>query len=101
MAVLKKHQYHDLVNVNFSENYTCVVQDAVLSYRLDAVQSYHWNATSVTVHPFLCYHHDPGECLQHKCYVIISEHTEHDTVAVLLFQRKLIQFLTETFYPCS
>eukprot|EP00731_Ephydatia_muelleri_P027646 Em0019g519a len=40
---------------------------------------------------------NPGGSLQHKCYVIISEHTEHDTVAVHLFQRKLIQFLTETF----
>ena len=111
MAVLKKLQYHDfiakvqsnfildiksnlrsneyLVIADFSENYTCVVQDAV--------QSYHWHATSVTVHPFLCYYQDPGGSLQHKCYVIISEHTEHDTVAVHLFQRKLIQFLTETF----
>ena len=59
------------------------------------MQYYHWNATSV--HPFLCYYQDPGGSLQHKCYVIISEHTEHDTVAVHLFKKKLIQFLTETF----
>ena len=34
----------------------------------------------------LHYYQDPGGSLQHKCYVIISEHTEHDTVAVHLFQ---------------
>ena len=31
---------------DFSENYTCIVQDAI--------QSYHWNAKHVTIHPFLC-----------------------------------------------
>ena len=70
--------------------YTCVIQDAL--------QSYHWHATSVTDHPFYAIIKIQVEaCSTNLCYVIISEHTEHDTVAVHLFHRKLIQFLTETF----
>ena len=36
-----------LVIADFSENYKCIVQDAV--------QSYHWNSMYATIHPFLCY----------------------------------------------
>ena len=111
IAMLKKLKYHDyiakqqssfvnelkenlksdeyLVIADFSENYTCIVQDAI--------QSYHWHSTHVTIHPFLCYYQDKNGHLLHKCYVIISESTEHDTIAVHLFQKKLVQYLTDTF----
>ena len=78
-----------LVITDFSENYSCVCQDAT--------QSFHWNKLQATIHPFLAYYHDEEGNLQHKCYIIISECTKHDTIAVHLFQKNLIQFLTDTF----
>lgn len=45
-----------------------------------------------TVHPFVCYFKEQGE-LHHLCFVIISESTQHDVIAVHLFQKKLIEFL--------
>ena len=76
-----------LVIADFSENYTCIVQDAI--------QSYHWHASQATVHPFMCYYKDSDGQLLNRCYIIIAESTVHDTVSVHLFQKKLITFLTE------
>ena len=75
-----------VVIADFSENFSFVVQDEV--------QSFHWNNTSATVHPFVCYYRDKGE-LKSTCYVIISESTQYDTIAVHLFQRKLVDFLAQ------
>ena len=50
-----------------------------------------------TIHPFLCYYRDGNGNVLSKCYLVISECTKHDTVAVHQFQRKLIDFLTATF----
>ena len=72
--------------VIFSENYMCIVQDEI--------QSYHWHSTHVTIHPFLLLLN--GHLL-HKCYVIICESTEHDTIAVHVFEKKLVQCLKDTF----
>ena len=73
-----------LIIADFSENYSFVVQDEI--------QSFHWNNRSATVHPFVCYFKEQGE-LHHLCFVIISESTQHDVIAVHLFQKKLIEFL--------
>ena len=111
VKALKKLQYHDfiakmqanyvseakenlgpnecLVFADFSENYSCVCQDAV--------QAFHWNKVQATIHPFLCYYRDGSGNVLSKCYLVISECTKHDTVAVHQFQRKLIDFLTATF----
>lgn len=37
-----------LVLGDFAENFTCIVQHAI--------QSYHWNNTQATVHPFVVYY---------------------------------------------
>ena len=42
----------------------------------------------------MCYSREKGE-LCHLCYIIISESTQHDTVAVHMFQKKLITLLTK------
>ena len=111
MAALKKLQLHDFIAKNqakflaykkenltsgefiviadFSENYSFVVQDEV--------QSFHWNNLQATVHPFLCYYKNTDGKLDSVCFCIISENKEHDTIAVHLFQRKLVSFLTEHF----
>ena len=75
---LKEGEY--LVIANFSENYSFVVQDEI--------QSFHQNNGSATIHPFVCYYKDKGE-LSHLCFIIISESTQHDVIAVHLFQNKL------------
>ena len=74
-----------LVIADFSENYSFVVQDEV--------QSFHWNNGSATIHPFVCYYVAEGT-LNTLCYVVISECNQHDTIAVHLFQRKLLDFIT-------
>ena len=74
-----------LVVGDFSENYSFIVQDAV--------QGYHWTNSQATLHPFVFYWKDQNKELQHSSYVVISECNNHDTVAVHLFQRHLIEHL--------
>lgn len=74
------------VIADFSENYSFVVQDEI--------QAFHWNNGSATIHPFVCHYIKEGK-LTKLCYIVISQSTQHDTVAVHLFQRKLLEFLTE------
>lgn len=69
-----------LVLADFSENFSFVVQDEI--------QSFHWNNSSATIHPFVCYSTHGS-----LCYMIISECEQHDVCAVHLFQRKLVDFL--------
>ena len=77
-----------LVCADSSENYAFVLQDAA--------QSFHWNNAQATLHPFVIYYKesDSGE-LQHLNFVVISDCMNHDTIAVHLFQRKLISFLKQ------
>jgi hypothetical protein len=76
-----------LVVGDFAENYSFVLQDAA--------QSFHWNNLQATIHPFICYYTDAtNESTKHVSFVVVSESNTHDTVAVHLFQRVLIAFLT-------
>ena len=75
-----------LVTADFSENYAFILQDAA--------QGCHWNNSQATIHPFVAYyiHVDSGE-LCHLSYVVISDCLRHYTVAVYLFQKRLITYL--------
>ncbi|GBM52467.1 hypothetical protein AVEN_36318-1 [Araneus ventricosus] len=73
---------------DFSENYSFVLQDEA--------QSYHWNSSQATVHPFVVYFTEENT-LQHYRFIIISERLEHNTVAAYLFQQRLIDFLKLKF----
>ena len=77
-----------LVTCDFSENYAFILQDAP--------QGFHWNNAQATLHPFVCYYMD-SNTLKHVNVVVISDCLKHDTVAVHLFQRKLINFLKSYF----
>eukprot|EP00731_Ephydatia_muelleri_P007530 Em0003g1778a len=68
-----------IVIADFSENYSFVVQDEV--------QSFHWNNLQATIHPFLCYYKNSDGKLDSVCFTIISENTDHDIIAVHLFQQ--------------
>ena len=75
-----------VVQADFSENYAFILQDSV--------QGFHWNNSQATVHPFVVnYNHSQKE--HHISFVVISDCLQHDTVAVYLFQKKLIMFLKE------
>ena len=65
-----------LVKGDFSENYKIIVQDES--------QSFHWNNTQVTLHPFVCYFRDTDNNIKHVSYVPISECNKHDTTAVYI-----------------
>ncbi|KAL5490948.1 hypothetical protein EMCRGX_G016154 [Ephydatia muelleri] len=78
-----------IVIADFSENYSFVVQDEV--------QSFHWNKLQATIHPFLCCYKNSDGKLDSVCFTIISENTDHDIIAVHLFQRKLVSFLSDHF----
>eukprot|EP00731_Ephydatia_muelleri_P033645 Em0034g27a len=74
-----------IVMGDFSENYSFIIQDAV--------QGYHWNNDQATIHPFVVYYTNQG-VLQSLNFVVISNCLVHDSVAVHLFVRKLLEFLT-------
>ena len=82
------HPGEFLVIADFSENYSFVLQDAA--------QGFHWNNSQATIHPFVAYYMDSDE-LRHLSYVIISDCLHHDTVAVHLFLKSLIEYLKERF----
>ena len=77
-----------LVIGDFSENFSFICQDAA--------QSFHWNNSSATLHPFVYYFKDTDKLL-HGNFVLISDCNTHDTVAVHHFQRRLIGHLKEKF----
>jgi len=94
---VSKHQSHYLAELkasiltteciillDFAENYSFVVQDAA--------QGYHWDNTQATLHPFVAYFRENDE-LKWCSFCCISNHMKHDTVAVYIFQSKVIDRL--------
>lgn len=77
-----------LVICDFAENYAFVLQDEA--------QGFHWNNASATIHPFVAYYNEDGE-ERHTSFVVISESLTHNTVAVHLFIKKLVDFLRHKF----
>ncbi len=65
-----------IVLLDFSENYAFVAQDVV--------QSFHWNNSQATLHPFVVYYKSKGE-LKHLNLCVISDCLKHDTLAVHTF----------------
>jgi hypothetical protein len=77
---------------DFSENYSFVIQTT------NYTQSFHWNNPQATIHPFVVYFKNKiTNLLDHISYVIISENLQHSTVAVYLYQQRLLSFLTQKF----
>jgi hypothetical protein len=73
-----------IVLLDFAENYSFIVQDAV--------QGYHWNNLQATLHPFVVYYRSEGEL---KCLniCIISDCLKHDTVTVHSFVSTMLTHL--------
>lgn len=53
-----------IILMDFSENYTFIIQDSV--------QGYHWTNDQFTIHPFEIYFRDQEGKLQHTNLVVIS-----------------------------
>lgn len=83
---LENIQQNEIVLIyDFSENYSCIVQDAI--------QAYHYSMEQVSVHPICMYYKDADGNLTNQTVVIISENLEHSFTAVFAFQRKLVDYL--------
>ena len=73
-----------VVSADFSENYAFILQDTA--------QGFHWNNSQATIHPFVAYFRE-SDSINHLSFVIISDILHHDTIAVYLYQKRLIAFL--------
>ena len=71
----------------FLKNYAFVLQDAA--------QGVHWNNAQAIIHAFAVYYKESRE-EHHLSVVVILDHLIHDTVAVYLYQKRLIARLRET-----
>ena len=60
----------------------------------DAVSAFHWTYTHTTVQPFSIYLKDvSSDSAQFFNLTIVSDCSKHDSVAVYLFSRHVVQFL--------
>ena len=82
-----------IVVCDFSENYAFVVRNSI--------QGIHWNNNQATVHLFAIYYKNIDSEIRIKSFVIISEFLHHDTIAVRVFLKYLVQFLKKTLKKIS
>lgn len=73
-----------IVTLDFSENYSFFVQDAI--------QSYHWDNSQATLHVYVSYY-KKNNVLKTDSFVVISEHLKHSAATVDLYNKKLIEHL--------
>lgn len=74
-----------VVCLDFAENFSFVIQDSV--------QANYWSKKQVTLHPYVIYYRKNNKQIHHS-FVIISECNKHDSVAVNLYNKKMIQYLS-------
>ena len=77
-----------LLVLDFAENYSFLVQDAV--------QGFHWENSQCTVHPLVFYFRSPDGELQHQSFCCFSDGLKHITVMVYAFLKALIPALKNT-----
>lgn len=75
-----------IIVADFSENYTCIVQDAI--------QNFHWKKEQATAHPFLAYIKDNvTDTVKSISICVISDHLVHDTTTFWTFQKIIVKHL--------
>lgn len=76
---------------DFAQNFSFTVQNEV--------QSFHWNNSQATLHPFVVYYRTEvdGE-VKSKSFCVISDDLNHTTLQFSAFQRRLIEEI-HTFAP--
>lgn len=75
---------HLVIQMDFSENYTC--------RSFEEVQSGYWGAEGVTLHPCVVYYTE-GKELRHKCYVIVSDELSHGAATIFAILKSLHSIL--------
>jgi hypothetical protein len=76
-----------MVSLDFGESYTVVIQRSA--------QSNYFNGTQITIHPFVSTFNQHEE-EKTDVFVIISDHSDHSTAAVHVFQKHLINHFQNT-----
>lgn len=71
-----------LILLDFAENYSFIVQDAV--------QGHHWDNTQATLHPFAVYHLVEGK-VQCLSICVISDCLKHDSLVVHTFISEVVR----------
>ena len=74
-----------IILLDFAENYSFVVQDAVQ-------QGFHWENSQATLHPFVTYFRSSNGDLKHTSICVISNCLKHDQTALHCFLTKVITF---------
>lgn len=78
-----------IVLIDFSENYSYVIQDEV--------QGYHWTQDSCSLHPVVIYTCDELSNLTVSSLCVVSDDLEHDVAFVHETQRIVVEFLKVKF----
>ena len=73
-----------VILLDFAENYSFVIQDAV--------QGHHWDNSQATLHPFVVYYKD-GSDIVTSSFCVISDSLKHDTVSVHAFITTLLNHM--------
>lgn len=73
-----------IVLLNFAENFSFIVQDAV--------QGYHWDNSQATLHPFVIYYKS-GDKLDSISICVISDCLRHDVPTVHTFVSKVMEYI--------
>lgn len=81
-ATLPENEF--IVVCDFAENYAFVVQDAA--------PGFHWNNSQATVYPVVMYYKSQGE-LCHKSLVVISDCLTHDSIAVYVYSKIVVEYI--------
>lgn len=77
------------MTLDFSENYAFKIQEAI--------RSHYWvNSHATTIHPYAVYAKKGNDVIP-KCFFIIGGNGRHDAVAVYLFIKTLIHYLTKKY----
>lgn len=82
-----------IITMDFAENYSFIIQRSV--------QSFYYNNTQATLHPFCVYYKDPQatdkEKLQQMSFCVISDTTDHVAYTVHAFQEKLMKIIKDEY----
>lgn len=78
-----------IILIDFSENYSYVIQDEV--------QGYHWTRDSCSLHPVVVYTCNKEGNLTVSSLCVVSDDLEHDVAFVYETQRIVVEFLKEKF----
>lgn len=77
-----------MLTVDFGENYSFFIQDAV--------QSHHWNNKQATICPFVLHYKDTEAMeTKYKTYFIISDEMSHDASSVHTFKERVVKKIKE------